>query len=62
MQKSLNVELRRCYEELYKSVGDVNEELERSQQMVCFHLLSPVYKLKENCNFGQDRTSYVVLC
>jgi hypothetical protein len=34
MQKSLNVELRRCYEELYKSVGDVNEELERSQQML----------------------------
>lgn len=34
MQKSLNVELRRCYEELYKSVGDVNEELEKSQQML----------------------------
>ena len=34
VQKSLNGELRRCYQELYETVEDVNYELERSQQTV----------------------------
>nr|XP_024383527.1 FKBP12-interacting protein of 37 kDa-like isoform X1 [Physcomitrium patens]PNR49466.1 hypothetical protein PHYPA_011362 [Physcomitrium patens] len=34
VQKSLNSKLRRCYQELYDTVEDVNYELERSQQMV----------------------------
>lgn len=34
VQKYLNTELRRCYQELYETVEDVNYELERSQQTV----------------------------